>query len=98
MNIQETSSPEFPDQNPNNQHSGKQELTSPDTSRREASGEDEDKVSGRTFSRDEIIALLKECAKKLGHVPTRAELIKLTAIKEKNINRHFGSYQNALRV
>jgi hypothetical protein len=94
MNNQDILSQDFTKQNINSQEPGNPAVTA-----QEARGEDSGREAGsRKFTRDEIIAILKDCTKKLGHVPTRSELVKLTAIKEKNINRHFGSYQNALRV
>jgi hypothetical protein len=52
----------------------------------------------RRFSKEEIIAAIKDCAMGLGRVPTRAELIRVTAMKPNHIDRQFGSYMNALRA
>ncbi len=49
------------------------------------------------LTKDEVLAALRVCAKKLGHVPTRKEFRKLAGISEKVVSNRFGSYGKALR-
>src|SRR5262245_12642135 len=50
----------------------------------------------RTHSKEEIIAGIKECAEKLGHVPTIADLLKMKPFSRGCLYRRFGNYRSAL--
>ena len=52
----------------------------------------------REWSKEEIIAAIKECAEKLGHVPSQPELRQLTGMGSKFFQRQFGNYTKALRA
>ncbi|HKW75955.1 MAG TPA: hypothetical protein VJN64_10570 [Terriglobales bacterium] len=52
----------------------------------------------RQWTKEEIVAAIKECAAKLKRVPTQAELKKETGITEKIYQRFFGNYTKALRA
>jgi hypothetical protein len=49
-------------------------------------------------TKQEIIAAILKCAEKLGHVPSRVELMKYGGVKRQQIVKHFGSYERALRA
>jgi hypothetical protein len=49
------------------------------------------------MTRQEIIAAILAVKEKLGHVPSRTELIKHASVKRDQITRHFGTYTHALR-
>ena len=51
----------------------------------------------RKFSKDEIMAAIKDRAAELGRAPKRGELIRVVPISPSSIDRQFGSYRNALR-
>jgi hypothetical protein len=51
----------------------------------------------RKFTKDEIIAAIKERAAELGRAPKRAELMRIYPVSPSGIDRQFGSYRNALR-
>ena len=50
----------------------------------------------RSFSKDEVAAAIKECARKLGRVPSLPQLQRETNISRRHVNRAFGSYARAL--
>ena len=50
----------------------------------------------RKFSKEEIIAAIKERAAELGRAPKRAELMRIYPVSPSGIDRQFGSYRNAL--
>lgn len=51
------------------------------------------------MTKEEIIAAIRECAQRLGHTPTRAELVgAVKGITRYDIQRHFGGYIGALRA
>jgi hypothetical protein len=52
----------------------------------------------RKFSKEEIIAAIKECAAELGRAPSRTELLRVIPLKPTHIDRQFGGYMNALRA
>src|SRR5262249_53956757 len=52
----------------------------------------------RKPSKEEIVAAIKECAAKLGHVPNQEELKRESGISGKIFVRHFGNYTKALRA
>jgi hypothetical protein len=56
---------------------------------------DQTKVAGMT--RQEVIALIKEWAERLGHVPSLAELLKQTKISVRAMRKYFGTYAGALK-
>ena len=53
------------------------------------------KVAGIT--KEEVIALIKEWAEKLGHVPSLAELLKQRKISLRAMRKYFGTYAGALK-
>src|SRR5215510_7397729 len=55
-------------------------------------------TAGRKPSKEEIIAAIKECAAKLGHVPSQEELKRESGISGKIFARRFGNYTRALRA
>lgn len=54
--------------------------------------------AARKFSKEEIIAAIQACAKKLGHVPSQEELKRESGIGGKIFTRYFGNYTKALRA
>jgi len=52
----------------------------------------------RAMSRQEVMSAIMECAGKLGHAPSQAELIKTTTVSQRQIVKHFGTYTRALRA
>ncbi|MGH9571827.1 MAG: homing endonuclease associated repeat-containing protein [Candidatus Angelobacter sp.] len=54
--------------------------------------------ASRTMTREEVMAAIKECAAKLGRIPTLAQLKQATGINEKIFQRQFGNYTKALRA
>lgn len=48
------------------------------------------------MTKQEIMEVIQECAKKLKHVPTFTELVQMTALSHKQIRKHFGGYPRAL--
>ena len=53
-------------------------------------------MSGMT--REEIIAMMQECAAKLGHAPSQTELRKETGIMPWLVSKTFGTYGRALKA
>jgi Homing endonuclease associated repeat len=49
------------------------------------------------MTKQEIMAAIFDCKEKLGHVPTRNELVKNANISREQIRKQFGSYTQALR-
>ena len=49
------------------------------------------------MTKQEIMAAIFDCKEKLGHVPTRNELVKHADIRRGEIGKQFGSYTQALR-
>ncbi|HEX4606496.1 MAG TPA: hypothetical protein VH724_21030 [Candidatus Angelobacter sp.] len=47
--------------------------------------------------REEILAIIKECAEKLGHPPSLPELTRVVEVSMRTLRKLFGSYGNALR-
>jgi hypothetical protein len=54
--------------------------------------------AARRFSKDEIMAAIKERAAELGRPPKRGELIRTFPVTPSHIDRQFGSYRNALQA
>lgn len=54
--------------------------------------------AARKFSKEEIVTAIKECAAKLGHVPSQEELKRESGIGGKIFIRHFGNYTKALKA
>jgi len=52
----------------------------------------------KSITKQEIITALHACAKKLGRVPSYAELSKMSRVKFTAIRRHFGTFTQALRA
>jgi hypothetical protein len=50
------------------------------------------------MTKDEIVAIIKECAAELGHVPTMPEVEKTTGMTRYQVERSFGNYGNALKA
>jgi Homing endonuclease associated repeat len=46
---------------------------------------------------EEVIAAILACKEKLGHVPSRTELMKHSQVKRKDIRKHFVTYASALK-
>jgi Homing endonuclease associated repeat len=55
-------------------------------------------IGAKTMTKQEVIASILECTEKLGHVPSRVELIKHSGVGRQQIVNHFGSYERALRA
>lgn len=52
----------------------------------------------KSLTKEEVITELKQCAKKLGRVPMHHELIEMSRITMRHIQRHFGTFTQALRA
>ena len=52
----------------------------------------------KSFTKEEVIAALKQCAKKVGRVPTYPELRKMSRGIVNGIRKHFGTLSFALRT
>ena len=50
------------------------------------------------LTKDELKAAIVASVAKLGHVPSRAELLKQAGVTPRNIRKHFGTYQSALEA
>ena len=50
------------------------------------------------MTKEEVITAIKECAEKLGHVPSLAELVGMTAVTKRMIRKHFITYALALQA
>jgi hypothetical protein len=51
-----------------------------------------------TVTKEEVTNSILFCVKKLRHVPSRAELLKLKGVTRGDLRRHFGTYQCALEA
>ncbi|HEY2496770.1 MAG TPA: hypothetical protein VGK24_06860 [Candidatus Angelobacter sp.] len=51
-----------------------------------------------TITKDELKAAIVASMAKLGHVSSRAELLKQVGVTPRNIRKHFGNYQRALEA
>jgi hypothetical protein len=49
------------------------------------------------MTREEVIAAIRACTEKLGHVPNRVELMKHAGLTRHDVNRYFGNYMLALK-
>jgi hypothetical protein len=49
-------------------------------------------------TKEDITSAIRACVEKLGHVPSRAELLKQAGVTPRHIRKHFGTYQRALEV
>jgi hypothetical protein len=52
----------------------------------------------KSLTKEEVITELKQCAKKLGRVPTYPELRKMSRVTVNGIRKHFGTLSLALRT
>jgi len=52
----------------------------------------------KSLTKDEVIAEIKQCAKKLERVPTYTELRKMTRVTVNGIRKHFGTFTRDLRT
>jgi hypothetical protein len=52
----------------------------------------------KPMSKQEVMSTIMECAGKLGHTPSQAELMKATAVSQRQIVKQFGTYTRALRA
>ena len=50
------------------------------------------------MTKDEMIAAIKECAAKLGHVPSLTEVRNATKVTHRGMRRNFGTYTRALNA
>jgi Homing endonuclease associated repeat len=50
------------------------------------------------MSRQEVMSAIMECAGKLGHTPSQAELMKTSTVSQRQIVKQFGTYTRALRA
>ena len=50
------------------------------------------------MTKDEVTAAILASVAKLGHVPSRAELLKQAGVTPRNIRKHFGTYRSALEA
>src|SRR5262249_6149745 len=48
------------------------------------------------MTKEEIIAAVKECAERLGHVPSATEFAKETRVNKNDLKKKFGSYRRRL--
>ena len=51
----------------------------------------------RPVTKEEVIAAIRACARKLGRIPTKKELRELAGISEKRVSNRFGSLGQAIR-
>ncbi|MFL6386763.1 MAG: homing endonuclease associated repeat-containing protein [Terriglobales bacterium] len=51
-----------------------------------------------TMTKDEVKAAIVASVAKLGHVPSRAELLKQAGVTPRHIRKHFGTYRSALEA
>jgi hypothetical protein len=51
-----------------------------------------------TMTKDELKAAIAASVAKLGHVPSRAELLKQAGVTPRHIRKHFGTYRSALEA
>ena len=51
----------------------------------------------KAVNKQEMLATIRECAEKCGHVPSITELTKMTNVTRRQMRRHFGSFTRALR-
>jgi hypothetical protein len=51
-----------------------------------------------TLTKDEVTAAILASVAKLGHVPSRAELLKQAGVTPRHIRKHFGTYRSALEA
>jgi len=49
------------------------------------------------MTREEVMAAIRACTEKLGHVPSRVELLKHAGLNRHDVNRYFGNYKTALK-
>lgn len=49
------------------------------------------------MTREEVIAAILACTEKLGHVPSRSELLKHAGVTRHDVNRNFGNYWMGLK-
>lgn len=49
-----------------------------------------------TMTKEEIIAVVKECTERLGHVPSATEFAKETRVSKNDLKKTFGSYRRLL--
>ena len=49
------------------------------------------------MTKEEVIAAIRACARKLGRIPTKKELRELAGISEKRVSNRFGSLGQAIR-
>jgi hypothetical protein len=47
-------------------------------------------------SKEEILEAIRDCAEKIGHPPSLAELRLHTGVEERHVRKHFLRYQRAL--
>ena len=52
----------------------------------------------KPMSRQEVMSTIMECAGKLGHTPSQAELMKTSTVSQRQIVKQFGTYTRALRA
>src|SRR5260221_5998265 len=52
----------------------------------------------KSLSKEEVIAALKQCAKKLGRVPSYGEARRMTRVTVGSIHKHFGTFTQAVRA
>jgi hypothetical protein len=52
----------------------------------------------KSLTKEEVIAALKQCARKLGRVPTYTELRRMTKVTVAAIRKHFGALSLAVRT
>ena len=50
------------------------------------------------MSREEIVTTIRELAKKLGRVPTNAEVEKMTPVQRRHVRKYFSNFSKALRA
>jgi len=56
-------------------------------------------ISGeKNVTREAIVATIRRLAKKLGRVPTNAEVERMSAVRRRHVRKHFSNFSTALRA
>ncbi|HXA86228.1 MAG TPA: hypothetical protein VNZ47_14200 [Candidatus Dormibacteraeota bacterium] len=98
MNSQDLTSQDPTSQNIIVQNTVRQNAISQNTISQNTSPSAASERATKKFTKDEIIAAIQECATKLGHVPSQAEMQREKGISRRTLARQFGNYTKALRA
>lgn len=55
------------------------------------------RIQSTPLSKEDMLAAIRECAEKLGHVPSLVEFQRAADFRLRNLRKHFGTYTRALR-